>query len=235
MNRKILGAAVAIGLAALVVMGLFVSPPDAIQSDAVRLLYLHAPTAWGGYLAFGVTSIASLCYLIPRTRSARFDALAGASAEVGVLFIGLTLALGSLWGKPIWGDWWSWDARVTTTAILLFLYIGYLALRRSDDNPLVHARRNAVVAIIAFVDVPIVHFSVEWWRTQHQEGSTFNREMKSAIQDSTMQVTVLLGVLVFTLLYLYLVSMRMQVMRLEQQQLGSDLDEAIAKRTGAES
>ena len=105
--------------------------PTASQGDAHRLMYLHVPTAWLADLAFFVTAIASALWLVARTRSNTWDLLAGASAEVGVIFTALTLAMGSIWGKPIWGTWWEWDARLTTTAVLFFLYLGYLAFRRT--------------------------------------------------------------------------------------------------------
>ena len=123
----------AISVVATVAMALFVVPPDGGrdafdngtgQGDAYRLLYLHVPSAWLAYLAFFVTAVASVLWLVPRTRGLHWDLLAGASAELGVIFTGLTLALGSLWGKPIWGQWWAWDARLTTTAVLFFLYLG---------------------------------------------------------------------------------------------------------------
>ena len=105
-------------------------PRTRSQKEAQRLMYLHVPAAWLAYLAFGVTALASALFLWPRTRSLVWDRLAGASAELGVLFTALTLVLGSLWGKPVWGVWWAWDARLVTTAVLFFLYLGYLALRR---------------------------------------------------------------------------------------------------------
>ena len=128
-------------LALLTWLGLDVAPPDAVQGDAARLMYVHVPAAWLAYLAFTVSAICSLLYLWPRTRSLSYDRLAGSSAEVGVVFCGLTLVLGSIWGKPIWGTWWVWDARLVTTAVLFFLYLGYLALRRVPDDPHVRARR----------------------------------------------------------------------------------------------
>src|SRR5207253_1271775 len=102
--------------------------------------------------------------------------LAGASAEVGVVFTGLALVTGSLWGRPIWGTWWEWDARLTTTALLFFLYLGYLAVRKMGGDPIASGKRSAIVALIAFVDVPIVHFSVNWWQTLHQKPTIFNRD-----------------------------------------------------------
>ena len=145
----------------LALFGLWGAPPDEVQSDAQRLMYLHVPAAWIAYLAFGVTALASALWLWPRTRSTVWDRVAGASAELGVIFTGLTLVLGSLWGRPVWGVWWAWDARLVTTAVLFFLYLGYLALRRIPGAPDARAKRCAIAALIAFVDVPIVHFSVD--------------------------------------------------------------------------
>ena len=108
---------------------------DAVQGDAQRLMYLHVPAAWIAYLAFGVTALASALWLWPRTRAMVWDRVAGASAELGVIFTALTLVLGSLWGRPVWGVWWAWDARLVTTAVLFFLYLGYLALRRIPAAP----------------------------------------------------------------------------------------------------
>src|SRR5581483_8111540 len=133
-GSRVLATITIVTIAATLVMGLFVAPSDSSgdppQGQVYRLLFLHVPAAWVAYLAFGITAIASLLYLFPRTRSLQWDHLAGASAELGVLFTALVLAEGSLWGKPVWGAWWAWDARLTTTAVLLFLYLGYLALRR---------------------------------------------------------------------------------------------------------
>ncbi len=131
-----LGVASAASLVVLAVLGLVVAPADAEQGDAQRLMYVHVPAAWLAYLAFAVTTLASILYLWPRTRRATWDRIAGASAELGVVFTGLTLVLGSLWGKPIWGVWWTWDARLTSAAVLFVLFLGYLALRRVPEQAL---------------------------------------------------------------------------------------------------
>jgi heme exporter protein C len=226
-----LGVFTFVALAVLAVLGLAVAPPDAIQSDAQRLMYLHVPTAWLAYLAFFVTAVASVLYLWRRTRSAVWDRIAGASAEVGVIFTGITLVLGSLWGRPIWGVWWAWDARLVTTAVLFFLYLGYLALRRIPGDPEVVAVRSAVVAIIAFVDVPIVHFSVTWWRTLHQEATVFNPQL-SANLDSMMAFTLWFGVLAFTLLYVYLLAKRYELAAMDEFLDEAEIEAAIAERIG---
>ena len=225
----VLGGLSAASLAVLVVLGLLVSPPDYMQRDAVRLMYLHVPAAWIAYLAFGVTSLASALYLWPRTRSLAWDTLAGASAELGVLFTGLTLLLGSLWGRPVWNVWWAWDARVVSTAVLFFLYLGYLALRRVPADPAARAKRSAIAALVAFVDVPIVHFSVEWWRTLHQQATVFNPELNPTIEGS-MGWALLSGVTAFTLVFLYLLERRYRLAVMEDRLEERLLDAAIAER-----
>ena len=233
-TNRIFGAAVALGLAATAFMALVGAPADAEQGDAQRLMYVHVPAAWLAYLAFTVTAIASVLWLVPRTRSATWDLLAGASAEIGVLFTGLTLAMGSIWGKPIWGSWWEWDARLTTTAVLFFLYLGYLALRRTGGGADQRAKRSAIAALIAFVDVPIVHFSVNWFQTLHQDGTVFNDKLDVEIT-GTMAATLVLSVVAFTLLYGYLVAKRMELMRLEEGFEERELERAIAERLELET
>ncbi len=175
---KALGWLALVSVVVLALFGLWGAPPDAVQGDAQRLMYLHVPAAWIAYLAFGVTALGSALWLWPRTRATVWDRVAGASAELGVIFTALTLVLGSLWGRPVWGVWWAWDARLVTTAVLFFLYLGYLALRRIPASPEARAKRCAIAALIAFVDVPIVHFSVNWWRTLHQQGTVFNERAR---------------------------------------------------------
>ena len=227
--RWIVGIAALLALGALVVVGLFVAPPDDVQGDAQRLMYIHVPAAWLAYLAFAVTALGSGLYLWPRTRSYVWDRVAGASAELGVIFTGLTLLLGSMWGRPVWGVWWAWDARLVTTAVLFFLYLGYLALRRIPAAADVRAKRCAIAALIAFVDVPIVHFSVTWWRTLHQEATVFNPELDAKIEGS-MALALWIGVLAFTLLYVYLLDLRYRLEVLAEDRDERELEAAIADR-----
>jgi heme exporter protein C len=215
--RWIVGIGALLSLAALVVVGLFVAPADAVQGDAQRLMYLH------------VTALASVLYLVRRTRSLVWDRVAGASAELGVIFTGLTLLLGSLWGRPVWGVWWAWDARLVTTAVLFFLYLGYLALRRVPAAADVRAKRCAIAALVAFVDVPIVHFSVTWWRTLHQKATVFNPELDAKIH-GTMALALWIGVLAFTLLFAYLLDLRYRLETLEEDREERELETAIADR-----
>ncbi len=227
--RRALGWATIVALIALALFGLWGAPPDSIQGDAQRLMYLHVPTAWVAYLAFMVTAVASALWLWPRTRAMVWDRVAGASAEIGVLFTALTLILGSLWGRPVWGVWWAWDARLVTTAVLFFLYVGYLALRRVPAAPDARAKRSAIAALIAFADVPIVHFSVEWWRTLHQQASVFDPSLKANIT-GVMALTLWLGALAFTLLYVYLLDRRYRLAALEENMEEHELATAIAER-----
>jgi heme exporter protein C len=225
-----------LSLAALVVLalfGLWGAPPDRVQSDAQRLMYLHVPAAWVAYLAFGVTALASALWLWPRTRAVVWDRVAASSAELGVIFTALTLVLGSLWGRPVWGVWWAWDARLVTTAVLFFLYLGYLALRRIPAAPDARAKRCAIAALIAFVDVPIVHFSVTWWRTLHQQATVFNEELSAQIH-GVMAFTLWFGVLTFTLLYVYLLDRRYRLMALDEEREEREVALAIAERIAAD-
>ncbi len=226
---RALGWATLASLVVLALFGLWGAPPDAVQSDAQRLMYLHVPAAWIAYLAFGVTAAASGLWLWPRTRSPVWDRLAGASAELGVLFTGLTLVMGSLWGRPVWGVWWAWDARLVTTAVLFFLYLGYLALRRVPGTSEARARRCAIAALIAFADVPIVHFSVTWWRTLHQQATVFDPELKAHIH-GVMAFTLWWGVLAFTLLYVYLLDRRYRLECLQEDMDARELQRAIEDR-----
>jgi heme exporter protein C len=223
-GERVLGWAAAAAMVATAVMSLVVAPPDAEQGEVQRLMYVHVPTAWLAYLAFAVVFVASIAYL--RTKRSRWDRLAAASAEIGVLFTGLTIMLGSLWGRPVWGTWWTWDPRLTTTAILLLIYLGYLAVRRLTESPPRRARWAAVVGIVGFVDVPIVHLSVVWWRSLHQ-GATVARLGGPTIAPP-MLAALLTAVAAFTIAYLYLVTLRLRVGRLEDRVVA----EALSPRIG---
>ena len=218
-GERLLGWLTLGALGASAVLSLVVAPPDAEQGDVQRLMYVHVPAAWLAYLAFTVVFVASIAYL--RTKRTRWDRLAAASAEVGVLFTALTIVLGSLWGKPIWGTWWTWDPRLTTTAVLLLIYVGYLAVRRLPESPARRARWSAVIGIAGFVNVPIVHLSVVWWRSLHQDPTILR--LGAPTLDATMLVALLAGVAAFTVAYTYLVALRLRVGRLEEALVGEAL------------
>lgn len=212
-GERILGVCAVASLATSLVLSLVVAPPDAVQGEVQRLMYIHVPAAWLAYLSFLVVFVASIAYL--RTNRVRWDRIAAASAEIGVLFTALAIALGALWGKPVWGTWWTWDPRLTTTAVLLLIYVGYLAVRKITDNPSRRARWSAVIGVVGFVDVPIVHLSVVWWRSLHQ-GPTLVRLGGPEIHGS-MLLALLVGVAAFTLVYAYLMTVRLRVGRLEER------------------
>jgi heme exporter protein C len=233
-KRVLLGATV-LTLAVTLVFALSITPPRPSRgNEAVRLLYIHVPFAWLAYFAFGITALASLLWLIPRTRNTTWDLLAGASAEVGVVFTALMLFIGSLWGKTTWDTWWEWDARLTTTAILFFLYLGYLALRRTGATADERGKRCAIAALIAFADVPISYLSVTWWQTLHQTGTVFNDRAEVKI-DGSMAFTLVLATFAFTLLYGYLTLERFQLAQLEEGKEDLEVQRAIEERVRAEA
>lgn len=166
---RILGGAAGLLLATGLYLGLVVVPPDAVQGDVQRIMYVHVPSIVTAYIAFFVVFCTSILYLWKR--DLRLDAVAVSSAEIGVVFTGITLATGMIWGKPTWGVWWTWDARLTLTAILFTIYVGYLMLRAFAEEPLAAARYGAVLAILGFLDIPLNHLAVYWWRTLHQPSS----------------------------------------------------------------
>ncbi|HEY5097326.1 MAG TPA: cytochrome c biogenesis protein CcsA [Acidimicrobiales bacterium] len=225
-----IGITAAVATAFTVWLGLWVTPPDQTQGNLVRLVYIHPGVAWVAlYLAFGLAAVASLLYLWPRTRSLVWDRLAAAAVEVGVVFNVCTLISGSIWGKPTWGVWWAWDARLTSTAVLLVLFLGYLALRRVPAEPEVRAKRSAFVALFAAVDIPIVHFSVLWWRTLHQGATVLNANLSPTIHGS-MAWTLLLGFVALTLVFVWMLLVRYRIGVLEDWLGTGELDVALRER-----
>lgn len=224
-----LGWVTLLGVGMLLLLALFVSPADVNQGDAVRIMYAHVPGAWLAYLAFVVTAVSSAAYLWKRTRSLTWDRIAGASAEVGVLFMGISLVTGSLWGRLTWGTFWTWDARLTTTAFLFVTYVGYLAVRNLGGTHHQRARRSAVLALLAVLEIPLVHFSVELWNSLHQEASVLTRN-SDVEMDGLMLFTLFFGVVVFTAMYLWLVLHRQRSLALADLVEDTGLDRAIAQR-----
>jgi len=210
---RVLGWLAALGLVAGLAMGFCIAPREVTQGNVQRIMYLHVPTAWVAYLAFMIVLVASVVYLF--TRSVAADRLAQASAEAGVVFTGVTIAAGSIWGKPTWGIWWTWDARLTSVAVLFVMYLGYLLLREMIDDRERAARYCAVLGIVAALDVPLVHLSVFWWRTLHQPPSVMTPGPVSL--PSAMLAALLVNVLAFTLLYTYFVAKRLSSLRREHE------------------
>jgi heme exporter protein C len=239
MKTRILGIAALVAIGAATVVALFVVPPDANQGDAQRIMYPHVASAWLAYLSGGVTALASIGWLWKR--DLRLDALEVSSAEIGAVFTAFTIWGGMMWGRPVWGTFWQWeDPRMTTTALLLALFIGYLLLRRLSDDPARRATRSAVVGIVAAADIPIVHFSVTWWRSLHQ-GATFGSPDKLLNPTAPLVfVATLLSMLgAFTLAWVYLVIRRYQLasvnLEIEHQARTSQLSAARLRRAAATS
>lgn len=188
-------------------MGFLYAPTDSVQGHAQRIFYIHVPMAWLAYFAYAVLFVGAVGYLWKK--SWRMDRIARASAELGFLFTTLVLITGSLWGRPIWGTWWEWEARLTTTLILWFIYLGYFMLRSYAGDRERAARHSAVLAIIGAIDIPIIHQSVEWWRTVHPEPIVLNTSGPN-LPDS-MLVSMLVSLLGFTILYAFLLGLKYRV------------------------
>jgi heme exporter protein C len=226
---RAIGIATAIAMVWLVLFGLVLSPADINQGESVRLLYIHVPTIWVAYLSFVVTAVASGVYLFTKKHSLGWDRLAGASAEFGVAFVGLTLIVGAMWGRLTWGVFWQWDARLTTTALLFVTYIGYLAVRRLGGSHDQRARRSAVVGLLSVLLIPLVHWSVVIWRSLHQTASVLDTD-GDIDMDGMMLFTLFVGVVAFSLLYLWLVLHRTRAMAMEDMLEDRGLDIALAER-----
>lgn len=225
----------AIGIAVIAAMGWLVSfalvftPADVNQGESVRLMYIHLPTIWVAYLSFIVSAVASGLYLFTKKHSLGWDRLAGASSEIGVVFVGLTLVVGSLWGRLTWGVFWQWDARLTTTALLFVTYIGYLAVRRLDGSHHQRAKRSAVIGLLGVLLLPLVHWSVRIWRSLHQEATILNTDLDAEI-DGIMFFSVIVGLVAFSLLYVWLLLHRTRIMAMEDLMEDRGLDLALAER-----
>lgn len=187
-------------------LGLLASPPDYQQGETVRIMYVHVPSAWMSVFVYTSMAIASATSLIWRHPLA--DVVARNSASLGAGFTLITLITGALWGKPMWGTWWVWDARLTSVLILFFLYLGYMVLVDAFDNPERGARAAAILCLVGFVNVPIIKFSVEWWNTLHQPASVFR--MDGPAIDASMLWPLLCMAGAFTLIYLALLIVRIK-------------------------
>lgn len=201
--------AVLVAVVAVVAVGLFVVPPDRLQGQVQRIMYVHVPSAWIAYLAFLITFAASVRYLWRRDLGA--DRLAASSAEVGLVFTAVAIVTGAIWGKATWGVWWDWDPRLTTTALLLVIYAGYILIRGSIVDRVRRARAGAVIGIVGFANVPIVHFSVLWWRSLHQPPTII--QPGDPTIDHLLLVELLASVLAVTMLFLYLLNRRLELER----------------------
>ena len=209
----ILGAAAA----ALLLVGLwlgFTAPEDYQQGDTVRIMFVHVPAAWTGLFAYLCLGVASFFALVFRHSLA--DLAAAAAALPGAVFTALALITGSLWGKPMWGAWWVWDARLTSELILLFLYLGVIALNGAFSDRQVGAKVSSLLALIGVINLPIIHFSVEWWNTLHQ-GASITKFAKPSI-DPSMLWPLLISILAFAVLLMALTCLRLRTAILVNEQ-----------------
>jgi heme exporter protein C len=226
---RVIGIATAVAMTWLLLFAFVFSPADANQGESVRLMYIHLPTIWVAYLSFVVAAVSSGLYLFTKKHSLGWDRLAGASAELGVVFVGLTLIVGSLWGRLTWGVFWQWDARLTTTALLFVTYIGYLAVRRLGGSHHQRAKRSAVIGLLGVLLLPLVHWSVRIWRSLHQEATILDTDLDADI-DGLMFFSVVVGVVAFSLLYVWMILHRTRVMAMEDMMEDRELDLALAER-----
>lgn len=223
-----LGAVTLIGVAGLAALGFFVVPADDAQGDAVRIMFVHVPSAVGAYLAFGLTLLGSIMWL---TRKSEWgDILAHSAAEIGTLLCGLAIVTGMLWGRPIWGTYWEWgDVRLMTTLILFLIMVGYLVSRSAfgTADPVSTATKAAVIGIVGAANIPIVHKSVDWWadRTLHQPSSLTDGK----IEDLTL-LTLMFGFSVAGLFLCWTLIHRFRLGWLERELYAKELSEALHAR-----
>jgi heme exporter protein C len=211
---NILGVAALVSVLIALYGALIWAPTEVVMGDVQRIFYFHVPSAWVALgPSFTVVFIASIIYLV--TSDLRYDRIALASAELGVMFTTITLITGPIWARPIWGAYWTWDPRLTTTLVLWFIYVAYLMLRSASQPGHKSARLAAVFGIVGWVDVPIVFMSIRWWRTIHPTVLTG----KSLNLDSQMAMVLMFSLFAFTLLYVYLL-----IIRYRQEDLKSRLD-----------
>lgn len=219
------------GLAALLLgavglyLALFDSPPDYQQGESVRIMYVHVPAAWLSMFVYVSMAAAATVGMVWRIKVA--SALAHASAPLGAWFTLLALVTGSLWGKPMWGTWWVWDARLTSELILLFLYLGYIALANAIEDRDTASRATAILALVGLVNIPIIHYSVEWWNTLHQ-GATVTKLDKPSIHLS-MLIPLLLMAFSFMAFYGAVVLRRARCEILERERRSSWVRELAGK------
>ena len=220
-----------VSMGAGLVLGLFFAPPDYQQGESVRIMYVHVPSAWMALAIYTTIAVASGFFLVWKVPLA--DVLARAAAPIGAGFTLVTLVTGSLWGKPTWGTWWVWDARLTSVLILFFLYLGYIALQNAFEDSSRSAKTAAVLALIGFVNVPIIKWSVDWWHTLHQpasvvrfDGPTIHASMLTPLLLMTVGFTAFFVVLLLIRVRSALLARKIRTLRLVQAGTDQHIGEA---------
>ena len=192
-------------------LSLFVAPPDYQQGETVRIMFIHVPAAWMALFVYTTIAVSSAVALIWKHPLA--DVAAKTAAPIGACFTFLALATGSLWGKPMWGAWWVWDARLTSVLVLFLLYLGYMAIWQAIEEPIRAGRIAAILALVGFVNVPIIKFSVDWWNSLHQPASVLRADGPTI--HSSILTPLLIMAVAYTMLFLtlHLVAMRNEILR----------------------
>lgn len=224
-GTRALGLLTLAAIALLAVLAFVASPADAQMGDNVRLIYVHVPVVVAAYVAIMITTVGAVMVLWKHSRW--WDLVSSAAAEVATLFTALTLVTGMIWGRPTWGVYWVWDARLTSTAMLFLLLLGYLAVRRTSFDPEVRARRSAIVGLLLLPNVLIVNRSVEWWRSLHQEPTLF--KLNPTIEGLQL-FTLVFGMATAALVLVWLIIHRFRLGWLQEQVDAQDLDVAIDAR-----
>lgn len=226
-GTRLVGMAALVAMAALALFGLVLSPPDASQGEVVRILYVHVPSATFAYIGCFLTTIGSAVYLWRRSRW--WENVAYASAEIAAVFTAIVLVTGMIWGRPTWGVYWVWDARLTSTAMLLLLLLGYLAVRRLPADHDVRTRRAAIIGLLLVPNVLIVRQSVQWWRTLHQKPTLLANGVGAKIE-GLMLFSLFVGFIAIGLVFVWLLIHRFRLAWLADQVDEAGLDVAIAER-----
>ena len=224
---RVVGVLALISMALLALFGLKLSPPDESQGQVVRILYVHVPSATFAYIGCFLTTLGSGMYLWRRSRW--WETVAYASAEIAAVFTAIVLVTGMIWGRPTWGVYWVWDARLTSTAMLLLLLLGYLAVRRLPADHDVRTRRAAIIGLLLVPNVMIVRQSVQWWRTLHQKPTLLANGVGAKIE-GLMLFSLFIGFIAIGLVFAWLLIHRFRVAWLEDQLDEAGLDVAIAER-----
>lgn len=225
-----LGAGCALAMLSGLWLGLVVAPADYEQGESYRIIYVHVPAAWMSMFVYVVMAVSSAIFLIWRMKLA--DVVAAASAPIGAGFTLIALVTGSLWGKPMWGTWWVWDGRLTSELLLLFLYLGYMALRGAFEQPRTAEKAAAILAVVGVVNIPVIHFSVEWWNTLHQP-ATITKLDKPSMHPSMLR-PLLLMVLAFQLLYFVNLATRVRTGLLRREARSSWVAELAEAESGTD-
>ena len=216
-SRDSFGVFLVVLTAAAVIVSLYMvflfAPIEATMGVVQKIFYFHVPLAWVAFFAFLLVFVSSVFFLF--RKETRWDALAASSAEIGVLFCTLVLITGPIWARPVWGVWWTWDARLTLTLVLWLIYIAYLMLRRYMIDPERRATFAAVLGVVGFIDVPLVYFSIRWWRTQHPQPVMAGGE--SSGLEPSMLATLLVCLATFTLLFFVLLRVRLRLLSLREE------------------